>query len=139
MLEREETVFYNKSFYIGSSLKFFARLYLKKLPPEVTHLVCRGRSGVAIASAMITLARRPLVFYPVAKSFEAHGTYSSTCPDSRHVVCFVDDFISYGNTVKDVFAEVKFKYALVCHRDCFNVGELPDVKFIFLGKGGCDV
>lgn len=123
----EVFVDYNKSFFRTKALKYWAEKYLKALPSEVTHLVCRGASGTSIASAMVVMSDRELKTLIVRKEGEnAHscaiGGYTG-CTYMANIVCaIVDDFVASGETVNAILKAVKrysslnVKY-LIAHGD----------------------
>jgi orotate phosphoribosyltransferase len=113
-----KTVDYNSSFYQTKELRYWARQYLKYLPKEVTFLVSTGRSGCAIASAMIVLSKRPLFNISANKpKEETHGGIAYPIyPKETDIGCIVDDFISTGKTVYDLYSRFSLyniQYVLV--------------------------
>lgn len=96
-------MFYGETLFESKSIRKAAKAYLKVLPTDVTHLISRGASGCAIASAMICLSKRPLRHLFIRKGEKAH---SSEVIGFRpytvigDITAIVDDFISTGETVK---------------------------------------
>jgi len=98
-------VTYNHTFFTTKTLRESAKRYLKHLPTDVDHLLSRGMSGCAIASAMITLSERPLKQTVVRKAHEAaHLSYAGVCPVSQTKVAIVDDLIATGETVRAILS-----------------------------------
>ncbi len=102
---------YNDTFYRSKSLRRSAKLYLKQLDlindlrkdqgrKPVTHLLTRGHSGTAIASAMLALSDKELSHCIVRKHGEsAHSTETAGVEALRTIHVIVDDFISTGLTI----------------------------------------
>jgi len=97
------------SFYSGKKLVHWANEYYKKLPKDVTHLVCSSSSGMAIASAVIYVAaendRELRVLYVKRKkwTFNSFGAgdklhVSKGGLTFTDVTCFIDDLIDQGGT-----------------------------------------
>jgi orotate phosphoribosyltransferase len=97
-------VIYGESFYDSETLYNCAKSYLKKLPKDVTHLITRGASGCAIASAMLVLADRPLKTLVIRKGEKVHSSaYTGFCPiGEQSVAAIVDDMISTGDTIEQI-------------------------------------
>ncbi len=101
---KEHYISYHSSLYEATTLKYWAKRYLAKLPPKVDGLLTRGRSGIAIASAMIALSKRPLHQISFAHSKEKshsqdwQGWLGSVDPTAIYAI--VDDFIDTGQTIK---------------------------------------
>lgn len=113
-LNDEVFVDYNKSFFKTKTLKYWTVKYLKALPQDVTHLICRGASGTSIASAMTVMSDRELKIFVIRKEGEnAHsiyiGGYQADAYEPLNCVCaIVDDFVSSGNTVKEIVDSISF-------------------------------
>lgn len=104
---------YNHTFFESTSLKTAAMRYLEHLPPDVDHLLSRGMSGCAIASAMIALSERPLAQTVVRKEHEsAHMAYAGIPPAFQAKVAIVDDFIHYGETLRAILSYAE-RYNLI--------------------------
>ena len=97
-------VTYDQSFYASTELQYWAERYLKVLPPHIDTLLCRGRSGTMIASAMVAISKRPLSFILIRKVEEE----SHSCRDYGGNYCdnakatIVDDFIDTGKTINAI-------------------------------------
>lgn len=98
---------YDKSFYNKKDLKYFAKLYLKFLPEDVTGLVSMGSSGCSIASAMLVLHKKRLDHFHIRKEEMSHSTYTSIPSNKNHVLAIVDDFISTGKTILKITERLK--------------------------------
>jgi orotate phosphoribosyltransferase-like protein len=102
---------YGRDLYVSASLAEIAEKYLEHLPKEVTALVTTGSSGHALASAMLVLADqrgRGLRHFVIRKpGEEAHGgPWIYPCRVDRVTFAIVDDFISMGDTIKRILAEI---------------------------------
>ena len=99
----------------NKDIKKHAIEYLKALPDDVTMLVSIGSSGCAIASAMLVLAKKPLVHMQYRKEKEeSHSTgrigcniggYNTPRADTR--VAIVDDFTTTGKTLANLIDRVE--------------------------------
>lgn len=52
-----DAIVYGDTFYRSHTMRECADAYLSLLPTDVTHLISRGSSGCAIASAMLALSK----------------------------------------------------------------------------------
>jgi len=115
-------VHYNETIYCQSTLKEAALLYVKSLPKDVTCLVSRGESGLALCLAILLLAKRPLRHFHVRKPNQAHTTrpFTGDALLDKDVLCFVDDFIETGITfqacVQVIPPAMHITYALLSHK-----------------------
>jgi adenine/guanine phosphoribosyltransferase-like PRPP-binding protein len=119
-------IYCGNTFYNSTDIKDAAKLYLSNLPRDVTHLICKGSSGCAIASAMLALhkGKKELRSLVVRKDNENnHSGKTVGFPPYNidgHIACFVDDFISTGFTFKSILdwaadCGISIKYSIVGH------------------------
>lgn len=121
---------YGESLYVGNSLRWFAKLYLKSLPDEVNTLISTGSSGNSIASAMLALspAERQLHHIQVRKEEEsAHcqryaGNIHPISSFKYGIYAIVDDFIQTGDTMNRVIKwckdyDITINYVIVSYVD----------------------
>jgi len=140
------SVYYGNTFYNSRDLQREAKLYVKNLPKDVTHLICRGSSGCAIASAIMMLYKggedglKCLVLRKSTENTHSGGTvgYIPYHSHGKDVVCFVDDFISTGETLNRVLMwanenGVKIKYALVDRNSAVGV-RFDGIEIVTLGS-----
>lgn len=135
---------YNKTLFHSNSLKIWAKKYADALPNDVTVLVSMGSSGCAIASAILMRKKKLRHFY-IKKYGEAgisHSNHSDCFPREKDIVCFVDDFISSGDTLERAREFLSryprgssIKYALVAYGEGIR-SKYPEIKIITLTHKG---
>jgi len=115
---KAKTLSYNKSLFKTSEMKYFVKRFNKALPNNVSHLISRGYSGCAIASAMVATHERELTHQAVRKEhdlshsarFAGHDHEQlALCKKKRMFtdpVAIVDDFISSGKTIRTVIRQL---------------------------------
>jgi hypothetical protein len=126
----DRPVQYAYSFYNQEDLIHFSKLYLKYLPKDVNILLSSGSSGAAIASGILALAprERRLGHWYIRKPHESYHRRVSAGvqPTFRSITCFVDDFISTGETLKRVHKETCIDYTLTWSVE-FDLVELSHI------------
>jgi len=107
--EESKQILYNRSLYTSITLLYFTRLFYEKLPRNVDVLLSRGASGCSLAAALILYAglrgRRLNHVHFRKKSELAHSNHAGTFDEDMsgdHVYCVVDDFISSGETLREI-------------------------------------
>lgn len=122
---REKNVRHKESFY-GENLAAWAELFAKTIPPQVTHLVCGGSSGMAIAAAVTTIRKGLNICYVYPKGYVGlrgkTRAYSGEMPiyDAKWVI--VDDFIDIGGTVLGIMERLKVYSRELCPPAAFVMG-----------------
>ena len=101
---------YGQSFYKTTTLRAYAKAYLKMLPKDVDILISTGSSGCAIASAMLCLSTRPLRHIYIPKSKEIRHSTTDVSLRSQQFVAIVDDFICTGETIHRIIDILNSKF-----------------------------
>lgn len=98
---------YGYSFYNNVEIQKFAKAMLKVLPENVDGLLSTGVSGNSIASAMLTLSKKPLFHYYIRKNNDKSHGGNCVGYHGCHNYAIVDDIVSTGTTIKKILTKAK--------------------------------
>jgi len=107
---------------------------IKESEIEYDSIACRGVSGLMIASPVALRLNKPLIVIRKGTS-NCHSSIAVEgylSPDLRYII--IDDFISSGNTIKEIIKEIEDYY--IERRKYWEQGGKPDCKGLFLYRPG---